>query len=58
MNVMITGPRNERQWIEWCTPVMNVNLWGESPLYVNPANVKTLSKVIDEGKSGTRAKPG
>jgi hypothetical protein len=20
----------------WCTPGMGVNLWGESPLYVNP----------------------
>jgi len=33
---------------------MGVNLWGESPLYVNPVNVfKTLSKILAEGKGGT-----
>ena len=26
-----------------CTPGMGVNLWGESPLYVNPVNVSTLT---------------
>ena len=30
---------------------MGVNLWGESPLYVNPVNVfNTLTKVLAEGK--------
>ena len=32
---------------------MGVNLWGESPLYVNPANVSVfsiLTKVLAEGK--------
>ena len=36
-----------------CTPGMGVNLWGESPLYVNPVNVKALTKVLAEGKGGT-----
>jgi hypothetical protein len=34
---------------------MGVNLWGASPLYVNPVNVKsswTLTKVLAEGKGG------
>ena len=32
---------------------MGVNLWGESPLYVNPANVvDILAKVLAEGKGG------
>ena len=34
-----------------CTPGMGVNLWGESPLYVNPVNVSTLTQVLAEGKS-------
>ena len=32
---------------------MGVNLWGESPLYVNPVNgnvFSTLTKVLAEGK--------
>jgi len=30
---------------------MGVNLWGESPLYVNPVNVfNTLTKVLADGK--------
>ena len=34
-----------------CTPGMGVNLWGESPLYVNPVNVlNTLAKVLADGK--------
>jgi len=36
-----------------CTPGMGVNLWGESPLYMNPVNVNvfsTLTKVLAEGK--------
>jgi len=37
-----------------CTPGMGVNLWGESPLYVNPVNMlKILAKVLAEGKGGT-----
>ena len=37
----------------WCTPGMGVNLWGVSPLYVNPVNVlNTLTKVLAEGKGG------
>jgi len=33
---------------------MGVNLWGESPLYVNPVNVNVfsiLAKVLADGKS-------
>jgi len=38
-------------WTELCTPGTGVNLWGESPLYVNPANVvDILAKVLAEGK--------
>jgi len=37
-----------------CTPGMGVNLWGVSPLYVNPVNVLIrLTKVLAEGKGGT-----
>ena len=33
---------------------MGVNLWGESPLYVNPAIVLcTFAQVLAEGKGGT-----
>ncbi len=33
---------------------MGVNLWGESPLCVNPVNVLgTLIKILAEGKGGT-----
>ena len=33
---------------------MGVNLWGVSPLYVNPVNVlNILTKVLAEGKGGT-----
>jgi hypothetical protein len=33
---------------------MGVNLWGESPLYVNPVNVlNILTKVLAESKGGT-----
>ena len=35
-----------------CTPGTGVNLWGASPLYVNPVNVQTLTKVLAEGKGG------
>ena len=44
----------EIRWSPLCTPVMGVNLWGVSPLYVNPVNVLiTLAKVLAEGKGGT-----
>jgi hypothetical protein len=34
-----------------CTPGMGANLWGESPLYVNPVNVlNMLTKILAEGK--------
>jgi hypothetical protein len=37
-----------------CTPGMGVNLWGASPLYVNPVNMlNILTKVLAEGKGGT-----
>ena len=39
--------------IDLCTPGTGVNLWGESPLYLNPVNVKTLTQVLAEGKGGT-----
>ena len=33
---------------------MGVNLWGESPLYVNPVNMlNILIKILAEGKGGT-----
>ena len=33
---------------------MGVNLWGESPLYVNPVNVfNMLMKILADGKGGT-----
>jgi len=32
-----------------CTPGMGVNLWGESPLYVNPVNMlDILIKILAE----------
>jgi hypothetical protein len=38
----------------WCTPDIGVNLWGASPLYVNPVNVlNILTKVLAEDKGGT-----
>jgi hypothetical protein len=36
-----------------CTPGMGANLWGESPLYVNPVKVSvfsTFTKVLADGK--------
>ena len=34
-----------------CTPGMGVNLWGESPLYVNPVNMlNILTKILAEDK--------
>jgi len=37
-----------------CTLGMGVNLWGESPLYVNPVKVlNILTKVLAEDKGGT-----
>jgi len=34
----------------WCTPGMGVNLWGESPLYMNPVNVKNIDTSTSQGK--------
>jgi hypothetical protein len=31
--------RPRRRLDDLCTPGMGVNLWGESPLYVNPLNL-------------------
>lgn len=37
-----------------CTPGTGVNLWGASPLCVNPVNVfKSLAQTLAEGKGGT-----
>jgi len=34
-----------------CTPGMGVNLWGVSPLYVNPVNMlNILTKILAKGK--------
>lgn len=39
------------RWMRWCTPGMGVNLWGASPLYVNPVNMlNILIKILAEGK--------
>ena len=32
---------------------MGVNLWGVSPLYVNPVSEFSLTQVLAEGKGGT-----
>jgi len=42
-----------------CTPGMGVNLWGESPLYVNPVSksLDLLAQVLAEGK-GVAARRG
>ena len=41
-------------WKALCTPGTGVNLWGESPLYVNPVNMlNMLIKILAEGKGGT-----
>jgi len=41
-------------WNALSTPGMGVNLWGESPLYVNPASVLcTFAQVLAEGEGGT-----
>jgi len=38
----------------WCTPGMGVNLWGESPLYMNPVpSFMMVAKVLAEGKGVT-----
>jgi hypothetical protein len=35
----------------FCTPGMGVNLWGVSPLYMNPVNMlNILTKILAEGK--------
>jgi len=46
------------RWSALCTPGMGVNLWGESPLYVNPAkSFNNLAEVLAEGK-GVSARKG
>jgi hypothetical protein len=32
---------------------LELELWGATPLYINPVNVQTLTKVPAEGKGGT-----
>ena len=52
----ITGSRLywRSGWMQLCTPGMGVNLWGESPLYVNPVKcLNHLTQVLAEGKGGT-----
>ena len=45
------GAGGEKPPATRCTPGMGVNLWGESPLYVNPVNMlNILTKVLAEGK--------
>ena len=40
----LSGKRQDQRrlkpirWIELCTPGTGVNLWGESPLYMNPVS--------------------
>ena len=44
------------RWSALCTPGMGVNLWGASPLYVNPVNeFNSLTKVfgMSQFKVGT-----
>ena len=41
------GIKQEVHWTSWCTPGMGVNLWGESPLYVNPVNVLNILTKAD-----------
>jgi hypothetical protein len=48
-NVKISSVLAERSGVQniycivLCTPGMGVNLWGVSPLYVNPVNGSTLT---------------
>jgi len=43
----LTGGRSPSLLNLLCTPGMGVNLWGASPLYVNPVNVlNILTKVL------------
>src|SRR4030042_3619154 len=44
----VVGAGGEKPPATRCTPGTGVNLWGESPLYVNPVNVK---KNIDTSTS-------
>jgi hypothetical protein len=39
------------------TPGMGVNLWGESPLYVNPANVKDIGTSTSRRQGRNREEP-
>jgi len=45
------------RWINSCTPGMGVNLWGVSPLYVNPANVKYIGTSTSRRQGRNREGP-
>jgi len=40
-----------------CTPGMGVNLWGASPLYVNPVNKVTVNTSISRKQGPNREEP-
>ena len=40
-----------------CTPGMGVNLWGESPLYVNPVGAYSISRSISRKQGRNREGP-
>ena len=40
-----------------CTPGMGVNLWGESPLYVNPVDAFSISRSISRKQGRNREGP-
>jgi hypothetical protein len=40
-----------------CTPGMGVNLWGESPLYVNPVNMFFVNISISRKQGRNREGP-
>ena len=42
---------------DWCTPGMGVNLWGASPLYVNPVNRVTVNTSISRKQGRNREEP-
>jgi hypothetical protein len=49
--VKLTGELQRVRLNGLCTPGTGVNLWGVSPLYVNPVNMlNILTKVLAEGK--------
>ena len=43
--------------IELCTPGTGVNLWGESPLYMNPANVIDIDTSTSRRQGRNREGP-